>query len=60
MGTASVAVVEYGEEIDVGLMEQMGAGLGGQPEVERETVPLNPPPADMLIVDEAVPPAPIL
>jgi hypothetical protein len=59
VGTASVAVVEYGEEIEVGLMVQVTPD--GQPDViESETVPLKLPPADMLIVEVALPPAPIL
>lgn len=59
VGTVSVDVVEYGEEIEVGLTVQVT--LGGQPEVtESETVPANPPPATTDKVLNAVPPAPML
>ncbi len=58
VGTVSVAEFGY-VLIDVGDTVQVTPG--GQPEVTASvTVPLNPPPAARLRVDEAVPPAPML
>ena len=59
VGTVSVDVVEYGEEIEVGLTVHVTPE--GHPEVyESETVPVNPPPAAIDKVLEAVAPAPML
>jgi hypothetical protein len=57
--TVRVAVVVYGDEIGDGLTVQVTPDA--QPAVtESETELLKPPPADMLMVEDAVPPEPML